>query len=136
MPLSFDVNPYVSEMFNFVTENFRELDLNSCLINFYPDCNSHIPDHSDNESHIAQSSYILTISLGSSRKMFFKDKDTGLSLVSVALDNGDVLLFSRESQDKYTHGIPPSLSFVPTGSYLPKSYLPRVSATFRCLRDI
>lgn len=128
-PMSFKDNLYVFDMFSFVEENFPELNLNSCLINFYPDYKSNIPDHSDNEEYIAANSYILTISLGSSRKIFFKDKKLGSSLISVALNHGDILLFSKDSQEKYTHGIPSCFSTT-------ESYMPRISATFRHLQDV
>ena len=115
-------------MFRYVTNAFPDLVFNSCLLNYYPKSNSSMPYHSDNETHIKPKSYILTISLGSERKMYFKETSTDLNLLSVTLRHGNVLLFSKESQSKYQHGIQPSINT--------NTPLPRISATFRNLRDI
>ena len=68
--------------------------------------------------------------------MFFKDKITRSSLVSVALDHGDILLFSGDSQKLFTHGIPPSFSGNSDISSTTEGCMPRISATFRNLRAI
>lgn len=116
-------------MFKFVDVKFPELNFNSCLINIYPDKSVGIPDHSDDETSIARDSFILTISLGCTREMFFKVKSSGETLASLNLCHGDIILFSKNSQNWYTHGIPPSRPLV----FSTENYLPRVSATFRCI---
>ena len=126
-PSSFSDNRFVCEIFDFVNDNFPLIDLNSCLINYYPDNSSSIPDHSDDERHIAENSFIVTISLGSSRRIFFKDINSSSCLCSVKLIDGSVLLFSKRSQFLFTHGIPS------TRSRDADDYSPRISATFRAL---
>ena len=119
-------NSYVSEMLQFVTDTFPELTPNSCLINYYPHQQSSIPYHCDDESCIADNSFILTLSFGSNRRMFFKDICTGESLCSIALQNCSVLIFSKASQFRFAHCVPSEEK----GS----DYSPRISATFRYIR--
>ncbi len=132
LPLRLTENPFVNKMFKFIVELFPSLGLNSCLINYYPDSKSIMPDHSDNETYIEPFTFIVTVSLGSSRNMIFKERNSGTQLLSVNLKYGDILLFSKESQCRYTHGIPSSANNL-SGS---DSFLPRISATFRRLRCV
>ncbi len=127
VPSNLYENRFVCEIFNFVVKYFPYFNLNSCLINYYPDIKSSIPDHSDNERYIARNSFIVTISLGSSRRIFFKEIKSGLCLCSILLNGGSVLIFSKESQLLFTHGIPPTLTVDAD------DYSPRISATFRSL---
>ena len=90
-----------------------------------------MPDHSDNEICIEPRTFIVTISLGCGRKMIFKEIGTGARLLSVNLSHGDILIFSKESQSRYTHSIPPSYNLSTT-----QSFIPRISATFRRLKDV
>ena len=125
-PFNRSVNPIVCDMFDFVSTNFPDLNFNSCLINFYRNNRCFIPDHSDDESEIVHSSFILTLSLGNEKKMIFKDKITARPLCSVHLRNGMFLLFSKNSQMKFTHGVPAVVD--------DNDYSPRISATFRNLK--
>ena len=127
----FSENPFVSDMFNYVTEKFPSLELNSCLINFYPDRRSYMPDHSDDADHIDPESFIVTLSLGSERTMHFKRKHSKAVIASVTLSDGMIMIFSKYSQDMYTHGIAPNYN-----TSVINDYIPRVSATFRKLRCI
>ena len=118
-------------MLCFVEKHFPDLSLNSCLINYYPDDRSCMPDHSDNEICIEPHTFIVTISLGSCRKMFFKEIGSGARLLSVNISHGDILIFSKESQSRYTHSIPPSYNLSTI-----QSFMPRISATFRRLQNV
>ena len=119
-------NRYVSEMFDFVTEAFPQLGPNSCLINYYPDQRSSIPEHSDDETCIADNSFILTISFGDTRRMYFKDIATGKKLCSILLKNCGILIFSKSSQYRFSHSIPSERNG--------NDYSPRISATFRNIK--
>ena len=125
----FSENPFISDMFKFVTKKFPSFELNSCLMNFYPDRKSYMPDHSDDEYHIDPESFIVTISLGSERTMYFKRKHSKTLISSINLSDGMIMIFSKNSQDIYTHGIPPNYN-----TRVINDYIPRVSATFRKLR--
>ncbi|HBI40004.1 MAG TPA: hypothetical protein DDY16_03530 [Tenacibaculum sp.] len=125
-PFNPKANPAVCEIFDFVSTYFPDFKLNSCLINYYPNNRCYIPDHSDDESGIADDSFIVTLSFGSDKKMFFKDKISTRPLCSVKLKNGMFLIFSKNSQFRFTHGIPA----VSSDS---NDYSPRISCTFRNL---
>ena len=125
----FSKNPLVADMFNYVTEKFPSFELNSCLINYYPDRKSYMPDHSDDEHQIDPDSFIVTLSLGSERTMYFKLKHSKTVIATVNLSDGMIMIFSKNSQDMYTHGIPPNLN-----TRVTDDYIPRLSATFRKLR--
>ncbi len=127
VPSNFSENQLVCEIYDFVVKHFPSFNLNSCLINYYPDKNCFIPDHSDNEHYIAEKSCIVTISLGASRRIFFKDIKSGHCMCSIILIDGSVLIFSKESQLHFTHGIPSTVT------YDTDDYSPRISATFRNL---
>ena len=119
-------NKYVSQIFTFISANFPELMLNSCLINYYPNKLAEIPFHSDNEKSIDLDSWILTISFGMDRTMTFKCIDSN-KYEKVKLSHGDIILFSRASQEKYLHAILPE-SHIDTNSFTQSA---RISATFR-----
>ena len=126
-PCCLATNKYVYEMFQFISNAFPALNLNSCLINYYPNSESFIPFHADNEICIAPRSFILTLSLGASRTLKFKrlgSRNKNKSCFEVNLVDREIVLFSRGSQDFYLHGIDPSVEH---------GGLPRVSATFRSI---
>ena len=125
-PCPMFANPYVSEMLQFVTGTFPELTPNSCLINYYPNQQSSIPYHCDDEACIVDNSFILTLSFGSDRRMFFKDICTGESLCSILLRNCGVVIFSKSSQLRFAHCVP--------SEEKDSDYSPRISATFRYIR--
>lgn len=129
-PSDFSDNPFILHMFNFISNNLKDFETNSCLINFYPDLNASLPDHSDDEDCIDNLSYIITLSFGSERVMNFKSKKDSNILARVSLRHGSVLIFSKESQDFFTHGFPGKPSQF---SSLVDDCIPRVSATFRKL---
>ena len=119
-------NAYISSIFSFISNAFPYLMLNSCLVNYYPSLNCSIPYHADDEENIDPGSYIVTLSLGETRTMFFKPIDPKMhdKSANIALKHGDIVLFSRDSQDHYLHGIPPCSD----PSNTPR---PRLSLTFR-----
>ena len=122
-PTPITENRYVSEMFDFLFKAFPRLCHNSCLINYYPDQRSSIPEHSDDETCIVDNSFILTISFGDSRRMFFKEIASGNKLCSILLKNCHILIFSKSSQYRFSHSIPLERKG--------HDYSPRISATFR-----
>lgn len=84
---------------------FLGLNLNSCLINYYPDGNSNIGHHSDGKGYkLGSYNSVATISLGTSRMFEFKKK-TDSSTIRVQLDNGDLVLMYNECQKLATHSI-------------------------------
>ena len=98
-------NSYVSKFFNILTKLFPQYQFNSILINFYPDFDSHLPYHADNEPEIGNDSSIITLSLGTSRCISFRCSSSKEQLIKLILKHGDILTFSRKSQSFYEHSI-------------------------------
>ena len=113
-------------MFTFVSNAFPGLNLNSCLINYYPNSKSSIPFHSDDENCIAPRSFILMLSLGATRTLYFKrlgSRDKNQACLKVDMADGEIIVFSRGSQNFFLHGVPSENH----------GGLPRLSATFRSI---
>ena len=60
--------------------------------------------------------------------MLFKLKSSKQLIARVKLRDGMILLFSKYSQDLYTHGLPPNFN-----NRSCNDFIPRISATFRKL---
>lgn len=103
----------------------------SCLVTVYDNNTSHIPWHSDDEPSIEPSSTIITVSLGQTRTLHFRNckgqLDPGNTHHSITLPHGSVHTMTRESQDFWQHSIPPTTSDM-AGI--------RVSLTLRRLQEV
>ena len=64
------------------------------------------PPHSDNEDDLKENSLILTISLGETRTLQFKEVGESCWSESVGFCHEDCLLMSKDSQKYFKHGIP------------------------------
>lgn len=102
-------NKYLLHILSYVQIVLPDIKFNSAMIHRYPNGNSIIPRHSDDEECIHSESNIVTISLGETRSMEFQNKQTGL-IKHVDMLHGDVLIMSKESQKYYTHAIPADAS--------------------------
>ncbi len=98
-------NPLVKKIFNNVCSISLHIMVNTVLINYYPRNYSRLPFHSDNEQEICNDSWIYTLSLGSTRAIKFRDITSKMHLLSVNLHHGDLITFSRISQDFFEHAI-------------------------------
>ena len=124
-PVKLSCNNIVQSLYNKVQKTFPEVTFNSVLINYYPDPHSKINLHADDETDIVDNSLILTLSLGGIRRLTFAHKYTHQHICSLNTEHGDFLLFSKNSQLKFVHGIIDDFF-----NYIPE---PRVSLTFRML---
>ena len=79
-------------------------ELNSCLVNSYEGPESSLSEHSDDEYSINPDTDIFTISLGTPRKVTFKEIITGQETEHTAQPDS-LYVMSRESQNIYTHRI-------------------------------
>ena len=98
----------------------------SAMIHDYKDGTFSMPHHSDDEAEIEKESIILTLSFGQKRVMNYKSKTKDYQGCEVTLDNGDILLMSRKSQDIYKHSIVKD----------PDCKNPRLSITLRVLVEL
>lgn len=130
-------DPIPQELSSIIDRLSSELHLenkpNSVLINHFPGSSridnkeSYLAMHSDDEPSIVAESKILTISIGSSRKIVFEEKhNDSAAPVELNVHHNSLYTMSRSSQNWYRHGVPSP----PTGQDIEE----RFSITFRCLR--
>ena len=77
----------------------------SCLVTLYPDGQSMIKPHSDNEEQICPGSSIYTISVGSGRTAVFQNQLGVINEAHIPLPHGSVYSMSRASQSSWKHSI-------------------------------
>lgn len=97
---------------------------NACLLNYYIDGHSAIGYHSDREC-IQDNSVVMSVSLGSRRKFYFKSKQKPFETIKTFLDNGDACVMFDRCQQRYAHQIVKCTHAHQAG--------PRISLTFRSL---
>jgi alkylated DNA repair dioxygenase AlkB len=90
-------------------------------LNFYRDGRDSVAPHNDHLDEIAPGCPIALLSLGATRRMTIRAKDTPRRVFHVDLASGSLLLMSYETQLHYTHGVPKTSE--PVG--------PRISLAFR-----
>ena len=98
-------NPYLQKILNYVNIAYPIYKFNSAMVQRYKTGDDFIPRHSDNEDDIERNSVIITISLGDSRSIQFKEKGGSELNETVKLNHGDCLVMSQESQKYFTHEI-------------------------------
>ena len=83
-------------------------NINSCLITKYVDGRAECPPHPDNEPVINPASLIFTLSIGIDgvRNMVFRSLSDNSIVQNLMLPDNSLLVFSRKSQDSYSHAIP------------------------------
>ena len=123
-PRRFDENSYLLHILSYIKIVLPEFKFNSAMVHKYTDGESTIPHHSDDEQCIEKDSNIVCISLGASRCLEFKNKNSG-QITKVQLDHGDVISMTKPSQNLFTHAI---LSG--------QEKEPRISVTLRFLKPL
>ena len=96
---------------------------NGCLINLYRNGNDRMGWHSDNEKELNPSKLIASLSLGSSRDFYFKNRKTLIKEL-INLKNGDLLLMYPPCQKEWLHSLPSRKN----------NNLYRINLTFRSYR--
>tara|TARA_B100000900_G_scaffold404496_1_gene412932 strand:+ start:436 stop:1011 length:576 start_codon:yes stop_codon:yes gene_type:complete len=86
-------------------ENFTGEEFNSVLVNLYRDGQDSNGWHSDDEKELGPTPYIASLSLGETRDIQFKHKNSGERRVC-PLENGSLMLMSGEIQKYWKHQIP------------------------------
>lgn len=96
--------------------------LNSCLLNYYPDGNIGIGDHSDSEKELngGKDCVVVSISLGATRDFKLRSYDRKEEVV-IPLTHGSVLVMGKGCQRYYKHRIDVDRTVT----------MPRVNLTFR-----
>ena len=114
-------NEYLSAITSYLKIVLPHFAFNSVMIHKYLDGDFHMPYHSDDEDCIVDGSQIVSISLGATRSMKFKNKLTNQEICETELKHGDTLIMDKSSQEIYSHCIPISEESQDT----------RISLTFR-----
>ncbi|WP_121809165.1 alpha-ketoglutarate-dependent dioxygenase AlkB family protein [Mucilaginibacter kameinonensis] len=79
---------------------------NTALLNYYRDGNDSMGWHSDDETELGGNPVIASVSFGASRVFQFKHKRDKSAKVSIALNNGDLLIMQGETQHHWLHQVP------------------------------
>lgn len=128
-PVPFTNNSYIAELKRVIECRFPSIPINSALVNYYPKPQSLINLHSDDEREILPDSYIITVSFGCSRSLLFTTRDrVSRHLFNVELAHRSVLVFSRNSQTYFKHGV------LAENAGISSNYGGRISVTFRLLK--
>lgn len=92
----------VQQYINNMNINIKKPNINSCLINKYPDGKYFIAPHRDSELSFGKEPTIINLSLGATRPLLFEnDKET----FSFDLESGSLFIMGGASQSSYVHSI-------------------------------
>lgn len=119
-------SPFIQKMMDKINELDKNFDFNMCLVNWYPDGDSYIGQHSDDTRRFVEGSPVYGLSLGSIRDMTFKprkDQKEGETL-KISLPPGSLHSMEGDFQKTHTHGIPKQ-----------KNRKMRISLTFRSFKE-
>lgn len=105
-------------------EDELQIQLNSVLLNLYPNGKSEIRWHSDKEPQLGDNPVIPCVNLGATRKFHFMNKETKeKTFYEVA--SGDLLVMGPNCQKNYLHAILEEKGVTE----------PRISLTYRYVYD-
>ena len=97
---------------------------NSVLLNEYEDGQVGMGWHSDDEKELGKNPTIASLSFGSSRDMFFRNKNNpSLKVIKLLIEDGSLLVMKGKTQHFWQHSIPKRL----------KVKQRRVNLTFRTI---
>ena len=98
------VPPEITLIIDKIKKEYPDIEINECLVNRYPNGESFISSHSDDEPNINPESSILCLSLGQERGIIFKDKFSGDESTHTMKDRS-LYIMTRTSQAYYSHRI-------------------------------
>ncbi|MGC5700790.1 alpha-ketoglutarate-dependent dioxygenase AlkB [Pseudomonas sp. NFXW11] len=78
---------------------------NNCLLNYYPDGQSSMGFHSDDNQQLVAGTGVVIVSLGHPRAMVYRHKLSGAKF-DYSLASGSLLHMSDELQKEWLHAIP------------------------------
>ncbi len=106
-----------------IVESKTRQTYNACLLNLYPDGDTGMAWHSDDEKDLLQHGSIASLSLGAQRKFSLKHIASG-EKIDFLLNSGDLLEMCGSTQSHWQHCLPKSK----------KVTSPRINLTFRQMR--
>lgn len=114
--------PLIKKM-KIAVENKLGEKFNFALVNFYPDGDSQISKHQDDEKCLNLTKPIACLSFGAERQMIFREIN-GTGIFKFSPMHGSLYVMKQPTNKKWTHEIPKQ-------SRVTK---PRISITFRVLK--
>lgn len=97
---------------------------NAALLNYYRHGGDSMGWHSDDETELSGNPVIASVSFGATRAFQFKHKEQKSAKVSIALNNGSLLIMQGQTQHHWLHQVPK----------IGKEYGPRINITFRDIK--
>ena len=117
---------YLDKLCSYLDVVLPDFKYNSVLVHLFQSGEQTMPSHSDDEECIEDGSDIITVSLGATRNLVFKDTVSDRVVHTTKLFHGSVSCMSKTSQRYYRHEIPKE----------PECKEPRVSLTFRLIKPV
>lgn len=114
--------PLIKKM-KLAVENKLGEKFNFALVNYYPDGDSQISKHQDDEKCLNSTKPIACLSFGAERQMIFREV-RGNGLFKFSPMNGSLYVMKQPTNKKWTHEIPKQ----------PRITKPRISITFRVFK--
>lgn len=104
---------------------------NGALVNFYPDGQSYISQHSDDERDLLPTAPILSFSFGGVRTFTIQEKQPGtgnIKEIKLSTKHGSLIVMAGRFQTEFTHGVPKTTK-------AEGQVGPRINVTVRAFRD-
>jgi alkylated DNA repair dioxygenase AlkB len=125
------IPPLVQSCLDFARESYPGT-FNGALVNYYPDGESYISPHSDDERDLDPRSPILSFSFGAERNFVVTEKKGGnkgyVREVKIPTRNGSMIAMRGRMQSEFVHGVPKATKGEsPVG--------PRINVTVRAFRQ-
>lgn len=126
--LTVDAKPWLPILLDIKTdvENATGKKFNFCLINYYADGSKYIGYHKDDERDLGSRPWIASISLGQTRKFYFKADDPTLDVVKTILTHGSLCIMIDPTNVHWKHSVPKET--------IKNCSNPRINLTFRIIQ--
>lgn len=115
-------------IFDWAKSEFNQ-DFNQVFVNWYPDGNSYMGKHADDETQFKKGSHILSVSLGETRTFRIHPKYGGRKVLDIQVKNNTYILMKYPMQQHYKHSI------VKINGDKGKQIGRRINITFRVFQD-
>lgn len=105
---SFDIDPTIQKLINQMQQlanninGIKKPQINSCLINKYPNGEHFIAPHRDSPESFGAFPTIIILSLGETRTLRFENSD---ETFTYDLEPGSIFIMHGESQNKFLHSL-------------------------------
>lgn len=116
--------PLIQRCLEHAKRTYPDLPYRAALVNWYPDGDSYIGAHSDDERDLLPNAPILSYSFGQQRTFRIRDKKTKKTVKDVATEHESMIAMCGDMQKEYTHEV----------TKTKKPMKPRINVTVRAFR--